>query len=658
MEVWSRDAAAGLADRASDCLRGPGNAHAARMRRLGAALAACGLLGAGAASAAQQVAANLADLSLEQLGNIEVTSVSRRSERLADAASSIFVISADDIRRSGATTLPEALRLAPNLQVARADANQYAISARGYNSVLTNKMLVLIDGRTVYSPLFSGVFWEVQDVMLEDVERIEVISGPGGTLWGSNAVNGVINITTRSARDTQGSLLAAGIGNQQTGAALRHGGTLGAEGHYRIYGKFGDQDATQRANGVPIGDSSDRSQLGFRADWGGGAQTLTLQGDAYRANIDQLPTVRKLTGYNLLGRWNRRYSEDSELRVQAYYDRVERDQPGSIRETLDTYDVELQHGFKLGAAHKLLWGGGYRYAPDRTQAVSAALAFVPASQAQRRANVFVQDEITVHPRLSLTLGLKLERNEYTGVEALPSARLAWKVKEGHLLWGALSRSVRAPSRIDRELVAPANPPYTALAGGPNFISEVANVAEIGYRAQISPLFSFSASLYHREFDRLRSTDPSPAGPVFVNKIAGRTDGLEMWGTLSVSGTWRINGGVVTQNQKRSLTDGSNDVAGLAAQGNDPKYWWSLRSSWDLGPRHELDVMLRYVSGLPNPVVPGYTAVDARLGWKVTSALELSLVAQNLFDRSHPEWGVAATRPEFTRGVFLKALWRM
>src|SRR5688572_21838716 len=440
--------------------------------RLLCRLTALLLFSCGAATA-QQVASNLADLSLEELASIRVTSVSKRSERLADAAAAVYVITADDIRRSGATTLPEVLRLAPNLQVARADAAQYAISARGYNSTLANKMLVLIDGRTIYSPLFSGVFWEVQDTLLEDIERIEVISGPGGTLWGSNAVNGVINITTRAAADTQGALVAAGAGNRHRSGAVRYGGELPGGGYYRVYGKAGEERQTRRPNGTVLGDAWDRRQAGFRADWSGALQSFTLQGDAYTADVDQGATTRRLAGYNLIGRWSRQLGDGSDIRLQAYFDRVERDQPGAIREVLDTFDVELVHGFQPAQNHRLLWGAGFRYAPDRVENLGPALAFLPGNRTVRRANVFAQDDFQLRPDLTLTAGLKLEHNEYTGWEHLPSVRAAWKPAEGQLLWAALSRAVRAPSRVDRDLFSPANPPFVVLAGGPNFQSEIA-----------------------------------------------------------------------------------------------------------------------------------------------------------------------------------------
>jgi iron complex outermembrane receptor protein len=298
-------------------------------------------------------------LSLEELANITVTSVSRRAERLADAAASVYVITGEDIRRSGATSLPEALRLAPNLQVARADTNQYAITARGFNNTLANKLLVLVDGRTVYSPLFSGVFWEAQHVMLEDIERIEVISGPGATQWGANAVNGVINVITKRAMHTQGTLITAGGGNREWAGAARHGGTVGADGHYRIYGMGFERNNARSAVGTSIVDGSEAGQAGFRVGLGTGASTLVVQGDAYRGNIEQaVGGSRDLAGANLLARWTRSGGDGSQLHLQAYYDRTERTQPGSIREQLDTYDVELHYGFQALERHRVLLGSG------------------------------------------------------------------------------------------------------------------------------------------------------------------------------------------------------------------------------------------------------------------------------------------------------------
>jgi iron complex outermembrane recepter protein len=609
-------------------------------------------------AADQLAAADLADLSLEQLANIEVTSVSRRAERLSDAAASIYVITNDDIRRSGVTSLPEALRLAPNLQVARTSASGYAISARGFNNAIGNKLLVLIDGRTVYTPLFSGVFWDAQDVMLEDIDRIEVISGPGGTLWGANAVNGVINVITRKAQATQGTLAAAGGGNLEAGGSVRHGGKFGADGHYRVYGKYFDRDNTKRANGTAVADGWDKGQLGFRADWSSGANRgFTLQGDLYDGKEEQAPTGKiNISGGNVIARWNERLAGGSDLRVQFYYDRTKRDQ-ATFGETLDILDVEMQQGLPAVGAHRILWGGGYRSAKDSVRN-SAGLAFLPADKDLAWANAFVQDEIRLADGLELTLGIKLESNDYTGWETLPSVRLAWKAAPNRLVWGALSRAVRAPARLDRELFLPANPPFL-LAGGPNFESEIANVAEIGYRAQASSTLSYSVTAFYHDFDKLRSLEPLPGGGfVIANGVEGTTRGIEGWGAWQATKSWRFSAGGMYLDKDLKSRPGSLDPTGPAAQGNDPEYQWQLRSSLNLTDRHEFDVIVRNVGSLPNPAVPAYVAVDAWLGWRVSRSVELSLTLQNIFDSEHPEFGAPATRSVFERGAFLKLLWRL
>jgi len=613
------------------------------------------LLGAAVAYGAQPTR-DLADLSLEELSAIEVTSVSRRIERLSDAPASIFVITRDDIRRAGVTSLPEALRLAPNLQVARVNSSAYAISARGFNNSIGNKLLVLIDGRTVYTPLFSGVFWDAQDVMLEDIERIEVISGPGATLWGTNAVNGVINVTTRPAADTRGALISAGAGNLERGAAVRYGAALGANADFRLYGKFFDRDNTKRADGTPVRDAADKGQFGFRADWGGGERTFTLQGDAYRGDLEQsAPGRTKLEGLNLLARWNQRLGDGSSLRVQGYYDRSERDQQNVFREELDIFDLELQHALKPLGAHTIVWGGGYRYANDRV-GNSAVLAFLPAERNLEWWNAFVQDEIALSPRLALTLGTRLEGNSYTGVEVLPSARLAWKAAADRLLWGAISRAVRSPSRLDREFFIFVPP--LPLNGGPNFRSEVSNVTELGYRAQPSSRYSYSLTAFYQDHDRLRSVEPAPGGGfVLDNKIEGSTYGVEGWAHYRLTDRWRLSGGGVLLKQQLRLKAESRDVAGVSALGNDPAHQWILRAGFEPAPRHEVDVALRRVGALPNPSVPAYTAVDARWGWRPQRNFEVSLTLNNLFDAQHPEFGAPATRSEFERSIFLKVLWR-
>jgi iron complex outermembrane receptor protein len=642
------------------------------MRSILVAAIICGLANSGWAQVPATVSSTTADLvnlELEALMNIEVTSVSRRTERLSDAAASIFVITREDIRRSGATSMPEALRLAPNLQVTRASSSGYAISARGFNNSAGNKLLVLIDGRSVYSPLFSGVFWDAQDVMLEDVERIEVISGPGGTLWGTNAVNGVINIVTRSAKDTQGALVTAGGGNRETDAALRYGGTIGADGHYRVYGKYLDRNHTSTANGSARDDAWRKSQVGFRADWSRSGDQVMVQGNAYDGSEGQPAPGAIVTGanfalgdigisgVNLTTRWEHRLEGGSNLVLQAYYDRTERSVPPTFTDKLDTVDVQFQHSLQPAGIHALVWGAEYRYGMDRV-VNSQFFAFLPANVNQTWASLFAQDEMKVAEDLRLTLGARIERNDYTGNEVLPSARLAWKFVTDHLLWTAASRAVRSPSRLDRDAFVPGNPPFL-LAGGPNVRSEVAMVYEIGYRGQPVPQISYSVTAFRADYDHLRSQEVAPSNTslFFANEMEGTTRGVEMWGTYQAARTWRLSGGAVYQDLDLQPKAGGRDLTGPSALGNDPNVQWLLRSSLDLTPKHELDVIVRHVGKLPNPSVPAYTAVDARLGWRASREVEFSLTLQNLFDPGHSEFGSSATRSELERGVFLKLLWR-
>jgi iron complex outermembrane receptor protein len=609
---------------------------------------------------------DLAELSLEELATIKVTSVSKRAQSLADAPSSIFVITGNDIRRSGAATLPEALRLAPNLQVARIDARNYAVTARGFNSPFENKLLVLIDGRTVYSPLFSGVFWDAQDVVLEDVERIEVISGPGATLWGANAVNGVINVITKPAADTKSGLAGVGGSRFEKSGVARYGGELANGGHYRVYAKYADNENLRTEAGRDSLTGWRRAQTGFRADWGSPRHNFTLQGDAFSGRLHQQGTENiKISGANLNGKVNRTLDGGSTLSLQAYWDHTERDQPLAYSDRLDTFDIQLQHSLQLTPAQQIVWGGGYRLARDRVDN-GPAFGFLPGSFDMHWANVFAQDEISLSEKLKLTGGLKLERNNYTGVEILPTLRLAYKSDVSSLAWAALSRSVRAPSRIDRDLYSPTSPkltngvPQYNLAGGPDFQSEIANVAEIGYRTQLLPTLSYSVTAFTSRYQRLRTLEPNPDGPgqVFLNGAFGRSRGIEMWSTWQAMPKWRLSAGLVAQRIYTRLEPGSNDASGgTGLATSDPSNYWSLRSSWDVAHDKELDLMLRHVGALSGPGVPAYTAVDMRYGWKLHRDLELSLVGQNLFDAKHAEYGAALARSVYERALFVKLVWR-
>ncbi|WP_460711231.1 TonB-dependent receptor plug domain-containing protein [Lysobacter terrae] len=627
--------------------------------RGGAALLALGAaltIGAVPTAFAEDTAPdNLADFSLEELGNIEVTSVSKRAERLADAPASVFVITADDIRRSGATSLPEALRLAPNLEVARVSANAYAISSRGFNNGIGNKLQVLLDGRILYTPLFSGVFWDTPDVMLEDVERIEVLSGPGATLWGANAVNGVINIITRRATDTQGGLVSASASDLGRNYALRFGGGIGS-GAYRVYGKFFERDDSERANGANQNDSWHRGEIGFRADWGTATDGVTLQGATYRGDLDTAtPDDLEISGTNILGRWTRELASGGSTQLQAYFDRNDRDIPTSIRQRLKVYDVEFQH--EVGGLEKniLVWGINHRTARDEV-VNRPTIALLPAERDLHWTSVFVRDQYALRDDLQLIGGLRIEHNSYTGTEVMPTARLTWKATPSQLLWVSAARAVRTPSRFDRDLFAPAQPPFV-IAGGSDFRSEVANVYSLGYRSQPMPRVSYSLTLSHHDYDYLRSFEQSAPGRFFIgNEMEGDGTSLEAWGAFQVTDVWRLSAGGAWLDLNLRLKPGSTDPLGQPAAGNDPEYHWILRSSLDLPAGLQLDTSVRHVAALPAPRVPAYTAVDVRLGWRPNDRFELSLTGQNLFDERHVEFGSTVAGSQIERELRVGIRW--
>ena len=601
---------------------------------------------------------DLLSLSLEQLGDIQITSVSRRSERLSEAPASIFVINNEDIRRYGATSLPEALRLAPNLQVARVSASAYAISARGFNNSLGNKLLVLIDGRTIYTPLFSGVFWDSQDVLLEDVERIEVISGPGATLWGANAVNGVINVITRPATSTRGLLASVEAGDEGRGALLRYGGPLGTEGGFRVYAKHAVVDRTENAAGEPLPDRWERDLFGFRADWGNVDAGFTVQGDHHEGQSELRPFGPiQISGTNLIASWHRRSSAGTNLRVRAYLDRTERDDPLLFHDRMDIVDVEMLHDIPLDG-HNLVWGAGYRRAQDEVEHGLLG-AFFPVRRNLHWENVFVQDEMQLRDSLRLTVGLKLDRNVYTGTEVLPSLRLAWSPAEDRLVWGSASRAVRAPSRIDREFFFPGTPPFL-ITGGPDFVSEVSDVVELGYRAQPTAAISVSVTAFHHRHDRLRSGEPQPDGSFQVqNGTAGRSTGIEAWANWQVTERWRLSAGAIELRQRFHTKPGSHDPDGPVDLGNDPRHQWSLRSSLEVSPTLAFDVFARRVGTLPEPRISAYSAVDASLTWRPNPRVELALIGRNLLDSGHQEFapGPLVAASEYGRSGSVRLSWQ-
>jgi len=591
---------------------------------------------------------DLTRLSLEELSMVEVTSVSRRPEALADAAAAIYVISGDDIRRSGATSLPEALRLAPNLNVQRINAVDYAISARGFNGYETsNKLLVLIDGRSIYSTLSSGVFWDARDVLLQDVERIEVISGPGGALYGSNAMNGVINIITRRAAETRGTLISLGAGDEEATLAVRHGGELGDAGSWRAYVMGHIRDESRSPTGLEANDDAEGARAGARADWADGENRLTLQGDMFdnqvTVNEDLLGTETRVRGGNVLGRWTRPLA-GGELQVQAFYDRFERKEPGTLEES-DTWDLSVQQATDFGR-HRLVFGAGHRVVDSRFLAQAGGAFLDPASRTLTLTNVFVQDQIALGGGLTLTLGAKFEDNSFSGQQFLPNVRLAWQRPGGDLLWGAVSRASRTPNRIERDLTLP------GFLVGADFESETLTAYELGYRSNPRPNLSFSINAFYNVYDDLRTVSVTPVTflPLNLsNNGEAETWGVEAWGSYDVTPSWRLSAGVSTLTKDYDDTPTAADVSGLVSIGDDPEYQVLVRSQHDLTDTVELDVRLRAVDDLA--AVDGYVEADVRLGWRLTDQLELSVTGRNLLEDRRVETGDVARGRAFGRSVF-------
>ncbi|HTI66545.1 MAG TPA: TonB-dependent receptor [Caulobacteraceae bacterium] len=589
--------------------------------------------------------------------------MSKTAQPLSQAPAAIYVITHDDVMRSGATSLPEMLRLAPNLQVAQITSSRYAITARGFNSSSADKLLVLVDGRSVYTPYFSGVMWDLQGVLPDDIERIEVISGPGATLWGANAVNGVINIITRRSEDTQGGALHLRAGNMEQHASLQHGGQLGENLSYRAYVDGfvrGDDRTLAGANAV---DGWHKVQAGVRFDWSSGNDLVTVQGDGYRGSERSFGTAdKKIGGQNLLARWSRELAGGSTLQVQAYYDHLGIRVPGVAANYVTTYDLDMQHSLSWGARQRVTWGGGYRVVSDNfptTLSATQLAQFVPQRRTLGLANVFVQDTVSITDRLDVIAGLKLEKDPFSHVQALPSLRMSWRRTDGDLVWLAVSRAVRAPSRLDRDLVQ-RTPTQVLIAGG-NFQPVKLIAYELGYRAQPSPKFSFSVSTYYNVYQDLRTVEPTNGALplVFANGMEGETYGAEAWAAYSPADWWRLSAGVNWLHKDLRFKPGSFALGGVQFAGDDPDYQVSVRSSMNFAPGLALDLDLRNVGALPAPAAPSYTEMGARVAWAVSDRLELSLTGANLLHARHLETAPTASTlqlgpvgAEIGRSVFL------
>jgi iron complex outermembrane recepter protein len=636
-----------------------------RVRVSAVAALLIGLAFVPAALAAQDATA-LKRLALEDLMEIDVTSVSRRSEPISEAAAAVDVITGEQIRRSGATTLAEVLRLATGLSVARVDGTTWAISARGFSGTAANKLLVLIDGRSVYTPLFSGVFWDIQDTFLADIDRIEVIRGPGATLWGANAVNGVINVITRPASRTQGGRVELAAGDEERAlAAIRYGDQLGSSAHYRAYTKFDYQDAQRTAAGTRAGDLLRRLQLGGRIDWSLSPKTqVSLIGDG---NVGAMGRPDRPTtdvhDANILARVRHQTGGGSELQIQGYYDRTFRSIPGLFQEARGTWDLDVQYRARVQARHMVLAGAGYRVSRDSTSVPpppagmrGPAVVFVPASRHSPLFAAFVQDDFGLVPgKVTVTIGARGEHNEFTGFEFQPTVRARWIARPGTVVWGAVSRAVRTPTRLDVDVqsVLP-DGRVVLVGGGEQFTAESVVAYEAGYRVQPLPSVSIDIAAYHNQYDHLRSQEPgSPI--VLANGLRGHTKGLETGVTVRPTGWMRWQGSWTLFDKHLELRPGSADPTGGAPEGNDPRHQLGLHAAINFPHGTELESFLRRVSALPAPAVPAYTELDLRTSWSVTDDLEVALVGRNLLHASHPEFGPAdPRRVEIERSLYARA----
>lgn len=629
-------------------------------------------------------------MSLEDLINVEVTSVSRSEESLRDAPAAVAVVNRETLRRSGATTIPDALRLVPGIHVGQKTANSWTMSARGFSSNTSEKMLVLADTRSIYTPLFAGVQWDVQDFFLEDIERIEVIRGPGATMWGSNAVNGVINITTRSARDTHGAYLEAGAGTFDRGwVAARYGAETAGGLDYRVFGKYRDRDSTLHPSMV-TDDQWSFAHGGFRTDWDGSSRdAFTVQGDLYSGDIGQLfPAVNiigregpqgelnvDVSGGNLLGRWRRVQDENSDLQLRMYYDYSRRDDP-TFTDTLHTVDLDFQQRFALLARHEIIWGASYRLTSNDNRS-KGLFALDPEQSDDQLFSGFIQDQISLADEVRLTIGTKLEHNDFSGFEVQPSVRLAWSPREAHTLWSSISRAVRVPTRLERDIAielfepaAGANP-TAMLLGNPDYDAEELIAYEAGYRWQPLAALSFDLALFYNDYKKLTSlelvdpiVDPDDGRIVFPivnqNLNFGHTKGAELQVEWSPLDNWLLSASYTHIDMSLTAT-GQDQNRHEWLEGSTPRSMAGLRSLLALGERFELDAQLRYQSrihSIPADLagigVESFTELDLRLGWRLSDEWELSLVGQNLLHDDHAEFGPPEQRGLLERSAYLKA----
>ena len=646
----------------------------------------------GAVAAAQTQDRDLKGLSLEQLGNLEVTTVSKEPVTIARTAAAIYVITQEDIRRSGVTSIPEALRLAPGVDVERIDGVKWAIGIRGFTSRLSRSVLVLIDGRSVYSPLFHGVYWEVQDTLLEDVDRIEVIRGPGGSIWGANAVDGVINIITKKSKDTRGGLVSASGGTvDQASLDARYGAGNGKDFNYRVYGKGFDRGPEYHFDNRNFDDWR-RFQAGFRADWDASSRdAVTVQGDFYDGVAGESVRIASLTppsssvvdsnaylaGGNILGRWQRTFSGTSDLQIQAYFDRVNRRQ-ASQAEYRNTFDLDLVHRFALATHNEFTWGFGVRVSRGWVPAVVSTYVFTPDKRTDHLYTAFIQDEVSLIPdRLSFTAGAKIIHSAFTGFDAEPSVRLLWTPTAKQTFWGAVTRAVRTPSDVEDYLtnttVATGSPlSFNRTSGNGTFTSETLIGYEAGYRQLLHARFSVDLAAFFNHYNHLLSLEPGPSftetsdGDSYTvhpfvngNGITGNTKGFELIANWKPYSWWRVQPSYAFLNMDLSRASFSQDAVTVSStEGSSPQHQVGLQSYLDLGKKVEFSQAFRYVSGLPTQQVPDYATMDARLSWRLVPTVSVAVTGQNLFQPHHPEFGGdPGPLVGIRRSVFVSFTWR-
>lgn len=631
-------------------------------------------------------------LSPEELFGAEVISTSRAPQSVWEAPAAVYVLTADDIARSGATSIAEALRLVPGVQVARINTSGWAVSVRGFNSALANKLLVLIDGRETYDPLFSGVYWDVQDTALEDIERIEVVRGPGASLWGANAVNGVINIITRRAAETQGLLASAIAGDHESaGLTLRYGGAMGERTHWRAYARAFDREGQELLTGQDDGSAWEAWRGGFRVDSAlSSRDELTLQGDIYRSETGQLRQVSSLSaphasiereritaeGGNLLARWTREMDADARLTAQAYVDVTQRDQR-LLRDERTTFDVDVQYEFGALGPHDLIAGVRYRHTSDEI-APTEMIRSDTTTHESDLLSAFVQDEIALGDAWRLTLGSKFDENDYTGFEIQPNARLQW-LGERQTIWAAVSRAVRSPSELDREfdILLAAGPPFPMttlpltieLLPSPEFESEEVIAYEVGYRRQVSPDLAVDVALFHNEYEDLATLTPlapmlgvDPPRFILIPIVTTNdTEAVAQGGELVAD--WRPleNVGVsfTYSYLDLDLSAPAGAIDGDAAEGRSPQSQANLRVNWDAGEALAFDAILYYVDELQNYGIEDYLRADLRMAVRLADNVQVELIGQNLIDDSHREFTAPGdvNAAEIGRSVFGRLTWR-